>query len=220
MAGPLGSDEPLDRPVRVQGTPAEAFPPRAPEATRGSPRRITVVGEDVLRRRGRLVTEFGTPELQRLVDDMFATLSVADGVGLAAHQVGVDLQLFVFDCTDESDSRHVGHVVNPVLEEEPASSRRLVESEEGCLSVPGPYRSVARLDHAVVRGRDVTGAPVVLEGRGFFARCLQHETDHLAGTLYIDKLKRRARRAVLREMNEQLDDVLAHRAARARELGR
>ncbi|MEG9549257.1 peptide deformylase [Streptomyces baarnensis] len=212
-------DSSQDRRVRVQGRPVDSFPRLVPEAERGTVRRITVVGEDILRRRCREVTEFGTPELARLVDDMFATNRVAEGAGLAANQVGVDLRLFVWDITDDWGVRHVGHIANPVLDEIPAEHRRLVDESEGCLSVPGPYRVVPRPDRAVVRGRDKDGEPLVIEGRGYFARCLQHETDHLHGRLYLDRLAQRERKAALREMAEAKDEVFARRAERAARLG-
>src|SRR5690606_15399632 len=135
--------------------------------------------------------------------------------GLAANQVGVDLRLFVWDITDDWGVRHVGHIANPVLDEIPADHRRLVDESEGCLSVPGPYRVVPRPDRAVVRGRDKDGEPLVIEGRGYFARCLQHETDHLHGRLYLDRLAQRERKAALREMAEAKDEVFARRAERA-----
>src|SRR5262245_46867961 len=139
-----------DRRVRVQGEPVEHYPRLAPEVERGEVRRITVVGEEILARRCQEVTQFGTPELSRLIDDMFATNQAADGAGLAANQIGADLQLFVWDITDEWGVRHVGHIANPVLDEIPAEDRELVEESEGCLSVPGPYRMVPRPDRAVV----------------------------------------------------------------------
>jgi peptide deformylase len=101
----------------------------------------------------------------------------------------------------------------------PAEQRRLVEESEGCLSVPGAYQVVPRLDRAVVRGRDKDGKPLVIEGRGYFARCLQHESDHLHGRLYLDRLARRERQAALREMAASQDEVFARRAALARRLG-
>lgn len=205
--------------VRVQGVPVASYPLRVPEAQRGTARRITVVGEGVLHRRCREVTAFGTPELSRLIDDMFATNEVAEGAGLAANQVGEDLRLFVWDITDDWGIRHVGHIVNPEPVELPAGSRVLVEEAEGCLSVPGPYRPVPRPDRAVVRGTDKDGTPLVIEGRGYFARCLQHETDHLDGRLYLDRLSRRERQSALREMADAADGVLARRAARAAGLG-
>ncbi|MFD6414273.1 peptide deformylase, partial [Nocardia asteroides] len=90
--------------VFVQGRPAAAYPPLAPEARRGSVRRVTEVGEEVLHKPCRDVTEFG-PDLAALIDDMFRTMYVAEGAGLAANQVGVALRLFVYDCPDDDGVR-------------------------------------------------------------------------------------------------------------------
>ncbi|MFP8960310.1 peptide deformylase [Streptomyces nanhaiensis] len=168
---------------------------------RGTARPITVVGNPVLHRECRDVTEFDG-ELAKLVDDMFASQRAAEGVGLAANQIGVDLKVFVYDCPDDEGVRHVGVVCNPVLEELPAERRVLDDSNEGCLSVPGAYASLARPDYAVVRGQDAEGRPITVRGTGYFARCLQHETDHLYGRLYIDRLSKRERKDVLRQMAE------------------
>ncbi|CAL9520069.1 MULTISPECIES: peptide deformylase [Streptomyces] len=168
---------------------------------RGTARPITVVGNPVLHRECRDVTEFDG-ELAKLVDDMFASQRAAEGVGLAANQIGVDLKVFVYDCPDDEGVRHVGVVCNPVLEELPAERRVLDDSGEGCLSVPGAYASLARPDYAVVRGQDAEGRPITVRGTGYFARCLQHETDHLYGRLYIDRLSKRERKDVLRQMAE------------------
>lgn len=167
----------------------------------GVARPITLVGEPALHHPCATVTRFDD-ELATLVDDMFASMYEANGVGLAANQIGVGLRVFVYDCPDDDDVRHLGHVVNPTLEELAPEHRQLVEGEEGCLSVPGPYATLARPDLAIVHGFDRNGEPVTIEGSGFFARCLQHETDHLAGQLYIDRLTKRARKAVLNEMVE------------------
>jgi peptide deformylase len=161
----------------------------------GTPRKIRVVGDPVLATTSRPVTEFDEA-LAELIDDMFASLAVARGVGLAAPQVGVDLAVFVYDCPDSDGVRRVGHVVNPRL----TTSGESDLQDEGCLSVPGPYAELARPSVAHVVGVDRTGAPVDVTGTGFFARCLQHETDHLSGTLYIDRLPRNRRRRVLRDM--------------------
>lgn len=182
---------------------------------RGSVRRITVVGEEVLSRPCQEVTAFGTPELSALIDDMFLTMYVADGAGLAANQVGVDLRLFVYDCPDETGARHVGHILNPVLDLPDPGDRRLVDDIEGCLSVPGAAMTVPRTDRAVVRGFDKDGNPLVIEGQGYFARCLQHETDHLMGHTYLDRLSQRDRKDALRQMEERREDVFARRALKA-----
>ncbi|GAB2479157.1 peptide deformylase [Jatrophihabitans fulvus] len=160
------------------------------------PPKITVVGNPVLAEPAAPVTDFGA-DLSRLVDDLFASLAVAEGVGLAAPQIGVGLQVFVYDCpVDGRGTRERGHVVNPTIE----TSGPLEEADEGCLSVPGPYHELERPTQATVRGLDKDGNPVEVSGTGFFARCLQHETDHLRGVLYIDHLPRNRRRRVLRDM--------------------
>jgi peptide deformylase len=162
----------------------------------GTPRKIVVVGDPILETRCRPVTSFDT-ELSTLIDDMFASMYVAEGVGLAAPQIGSDLAVFVYDCPDSSGVRHVGHLVNPTLS---AASSDIDDGEEGCLSVPGPVHEIDRAWQVTASGFDRTGAPTEVTGTGFFARCLQHEYDHLQGTLYIDHLPRNRRRRVLRDM--------------------
>jgi peptide deformylase len=174
----------------------------AAHRARGTVRPITVVGNPVLHHPCRTVTEFGTPELAQLVDDMFASQRAAEGVGLAANQIGVDLRVFVYDCPDDNGVRHTGHIINPIVDDLPADQRVLDDGNEGCLSVPGAYAELPRPDYAVCRGQDQHGNPVVVEGSGFFARCLQHETDHLNGYLYIDRLSKRDRKDALKQMAE------------------
>ncbi|MFD5253348.1 peptide deformylase [Streptomyces bobili] len=203
--------------VFVQGRPVASYPPLAPEAGRGSVRRITETGEGVLHRPCRDVTEFG-PDLAALIDDMFLTMYVAEGAGLAANQVGVGLRLFVYDCPDDEGVRHVGHLVNPVLEPLDPAHRRLLDEGEGCLSVPGAVMDVPRPDRALVRGLDRDGEPLLIEGTGYFARCLAHETDHVNGQVYLDRLSRRDRKDALRQVADRRDEVFARRAARQRTL--
>jgi peptide deformylase len=162
----------------------------------GTPRKVTVVGDPVLHRVSRQVNAFDD-SLATLIDDMFATMAVASGVGLAAPQIGVDLAVFVYDCPDADGKQHIGHMVNPSIV---STSGPIDEGEEGCLSVPGPYHELPRPSVATVRGVDKTGAPIEVTGTGFFARCLIHETEHLQGILYIDHLPRNRRRRILREM--------------------
>lgn len=168
---------------------------------RGTARPITVVGNPVLHHPCATVTSFDE-ELAALIDDMFASQRAAEGVGLAANQIGVPLRVFVYDCPDDDGVRHVGHVVNPVIDDLPAERRVLDDGNEGCLSVPGAYAELPRPDYAVCRGQDMHGNDIVVEGRGFFARCLQHETDHLGGYLYIDRLSKRDRKDALKQMAE------------------
>lgn len=179
-----------------------------PDSPRAPPR----PHEQVLHRPCRDVTEFG-PDLAALIDDMFLTMYIADGAGLAANQVGVGLRLFVYDCPDDDGVRHVGHIVNPVLDQLDADGRRLLDDSEGCLSVPGAVMDVPRPDRAVVRGFDRDGEPLVIEGTGYFARCLAHETDHVDGHVYLDRLSGRDRKEALRQVADRREDVLARRAA-------
>ncbi|UIX30888.1 peptide deformylase [Streptomyces sp. GQFP] len=168
---------------------------------RGTSRPITVVGNPVLHKECQDVTEFDA-ELEQLVADMFASQRTAEGVGLAANQIGVDLKVFIYDCPDDEGQRHTGVICNPRLVELPADRRRLDDSNEGCLSVPTAYAPLARPDYAEVTGQDEKGNPIKVRGTGYFARCLQHETDHLYGYLYIDRLSKRERKDALRQMAE------------------
>jgi peptide deformylase len=179
----------------------------------GTVRPITIVGNPVLHHPCAPVEEFGD-ELATLIDDMFASMYAAEGVGLAANQIGVALRVFVYDCNDNDGVQHVGHVVNPVLAELPPDRRNLDDTPEGCLSVPGPHHELARPDYAVVTGVDLKGQPITVEGTGYFARCLQHEFDHLEGRLYIDRLSKRQRKNVLAEMERmQAEKAAAANAA-------
>ncbi|KPI28235.1 MULTISPECIES: peptide deformylase [unclassified Streptomyces] len=150
----------------------------------GRVRPLSLLGDPVLHTRCEDVTDFG-PELARLVEDMFATMYAAQGVGLAANQVGEPLRVFVYDCPDDEDVRHLGHVVNPRLVE---ADGIVLRGPEGCLSLPGLEAGTERHDHAVVEGFTMTGEPITVHGTGFFARCLQHEADHLEGTVYADRV--------------------------------
>ncbi|MGW0312406.1 peptide deformylase [Streptomyces flavidovirens] len=160
----------------------------------GLVRPMTLLGDPALHAPCETVTDFG-PSLVRLVEDMFATMYAAEGVGLAANQVGVPLRVFVYDCPDDEDVRHIGHIVNPRLVEADGIT---VRGPEGCLSLPGIEAGTERFDRAVVEGVSVTGDPVRVEGTGFFARCLQHECDHLSGLVYTDRLTGRRRAKALR----------------------
>ncbi|UQS29200.1 peptide deformylase [Streptomyces fradiae] len=160
----------------------------------GAVRAMTLLGSPALHTPCETVTDFG-PSLARLVEDMFATMYAANGVGLAANQIGVGLRVFVYDCPDDEDVRHLGHVVNPRLVEADGVT---VRGPEGCLSLPGLEAGAERFDWAVVEGADVRGEPVRVVGTGFFARCLQHECDHLDGLVYPDRLSGWRRARVLR----------------------
>lgn len=162
----------------------------------GTPRPITRYGNPVLHRRCADVTVFDD-DLQQLIADMFASMAAADGVGLAANQIGVDARVFVVDCPDETGNHVVAHVVNPVLDL--PQDRGLEVEDEGCLSVPGVRADVGRPATASVTGVDMHGNPVRIDGTGLLARCLQHETDHLDGLLYVDRLPAKKRKKMLAE---------------------
>ena len=160
-------------------------------------RAITTYGNPVLHRRCADVTAFDQA-LADLIEDMFDSMYEARGVGLAANQIGVDLQVFVYDCPDDDGVQHRGHIVNPVPAATSAPVREITVSE-GCLSVPGPRAELPRAALATVTGFDMDGNPITVVGTGYFARCLQHETDHLNGTLYVDLLPAGQRDDLLRE---------------------
>lgn len=142
------------------------------------------------------------PDLADLITDMYETMDAANGVGLAANQIGVGLRLFVYDCPEERGKAtyHRGVVINPVLESSPVPETMPdpETDDEGCLSVPGESFPCGRAEWAKVTGLDADGNPVTLEGTGLFARMLQHETGHLDGFLYVDKLVGRYARSAKR----------------------
>src|ERR687890_2311786 len=174
---------------------------RLPGRYDGVARPIVTYGSNpVLHRSCAPVTAFDAG-LRRLVLDMFASMTAADGVGLAANQIGVDARVFVIDCPDARGEEVVGYAINPTLtvlephEGEPAEE----VTEEGCLSVPGPYAELPRAFRARVDGVDADGVPVSIEATGMAARCLQHEVDHLDGVVYVDRLPEDLRERLLAE---------------------
>ncbi|WP_141013267.1 peptide deformylase [Nocardioides sambongensis] len=179
--------------ARGTGTPDEP-PVQAPHGALpegGTVRPITRWGTDVMHRPQQQVTAFDE-ELRALAADMVATMAAADGVGLAACQIGEDVAMFVFDCPDEAGQRWVGVVCNPVLELPEGKERRLDDSDEGCLSFPGAFVGCARPDFATVTGLGLDGQPVSFSGDGLLAKCLQHETDHTNGIVFGDRIAAKA----------------------------
>ena len=183
--------------------------PDSPELpTGGTVRPITRWGEDVMHRVQEPVTDFDEG-LGTLVADMVATMYAADGVGLAACQIGVDRAVFVFDCPDDAGVHHRGVVCNPVLFLPEGKDRKLDDGDEGCLSLPGAFTPLARPDYAAVEGQDEHGAAVRYAGNGLLSRCLQHETDHTQGTVFGDRLNRRARKKLFKAHDEVASDFPA-----------
>ncbi|WP_209323381.1 peptide deformylase [Brevibacterium renqingii] len=153
---------------------------------------IVVYGEPVLHRRAEKITEFDE-KLADLIADMHETLDASNGVGLAAPQIGVGKAIFVFNADDDYGVRRRGTFVNPVLiaSKVPDTRPDPDEETEGCLSVPSLDFPLKRAERVTVNGVDEKGRPVTLSTQGWFARIMQHEYDHLQGTLYVDRLDRR-----------------------------
>jgi peptide deformylase len=137
---------------------------------------------------------------------MVITMHAADGVGLAACQIGVDLAVFVFDCPDASHERTAGVVCNPVLHLPEGQDRQLDEDDEGCLSLPGAFAPCARPDFARVTGTGLDGEPVEFSGDGLLARCLQHETDHTRGTVFGDRLPTKLRKRLQKQHDKAAEE--------------
>lgn len=156
-------------------------------------RPIRVFGDPVLKSPSAPIEQIdeGT---KALVTDLLDTVALPGRAGVAAPQIGVGLRAFSYNVDGE-----IGYVLNPVLVSV-SGEPELVG--EGCLSVPGLWHDTLRYPHAVVHGIDLDGNPVVLEGEGLMAQALQHETDHLDGTLYLDRLDPARRKQAMREVRE------------------
>ena len=153
---------------------------------------IRLFGDPVLRTPAQPVTDFDK-ELRQLVKDLEETMIDAPGAGLAAPQIGVGLRVFTYYVDGV-----LGHLVNPDLD----LSEEEQEGEEGCLSFPGLAYDTKRALRVVAKGVDMHGEPVVIEGSELLARCIQHETDHLDGILFIDRLDREQRKLAMKAIRE------------------
>lgn len=156
-------------------------------------RDIRYYGDPVLRTEADPITKIDD-RIRSLIADLVETTDMDGRAGVAAPQIGVPLRAFSYNVDGK-----VGYVINPVLEE---VSGEPIEIDEGCLSVPGLWFPTKRYPYARVRGIDLEGEEVVLEGTGVMAQMLQHETDHLNGTVYVDTLAKDQRRLALREIRE------------------
>jgi peptide deformylase len=153
---------------------------------------IRLFGDPVLRTPAVPVTDFDK-ELQRLVADLTDTMIHAPGAGLAAPQIGVGLRVFTWHVDGET-----GHLVNPTLD----LSEEVQDGPEGCLSLPDLTFDCRRALSVVAKGFNMHGDPVVIEGSEMLARAIQHETDHLDGVLFIDRLDREARKEAMKAIRE------------------
>ena len=158
-------------------------------------RAVRLFGDPVLTTRAEEVTEFDD-KLKTLIADMMDTMDDEGGVGLAANQVGVLRRVFVFDCSHvEGGSR--GHIVNPVWA---AVGEETQTGAEGCLSIPGIQKDTTRYQTVTVSGVDSDGRPISIQASGLMARCIQHETDHLDGVLFLKRLEPALRKEAMAEI--------------------
>ena len=158
-------------------------------------RDIRIIGDPVLRTECDWITDINDT-VKQLVEDLLETVDDEGRAGLAANQIGVGLRAFSWNIDGE-----IGYVLNPKLVE--VSKDEYQDGDEGCLSVPGLWFPTERAWYARVEGIDLDGKPVVVEGEELMARCLQHETDHLEGKLYIDRLERKYRVQAMRQLGEK-----------------
>jgi len=157
-------------------------------------RDIRIVGDPVLRTPCDPVTTIDE-RVRSLVTDLLETVDMEGRAGLAANQIGSNLRAFSWNIDDE-----IGYVLNPEIVA--LSDEEYQDDDEGCLSVPGLWFPTRRSWYARVEGIDLDGKPVVVEGTGLMARCLQHEVDHLDGKLYLDRLERSVRKKAMRAVRE------------------
>jgi peptide deformylase len=153
---------------------------------------IRLFGDPVLITPASPVVDFDK-QLRQLVADLTETMKAAPGAGLAAPQIGVPLRVFVWDIDDE-----IGHLINPTLD----LSAEMQDGEEGCLSFPNLVYETPRALRAVAKGFNMHGEPVIIEGTELLARCLQHETDHLNGVLFIDRMNSDQRKIAMTEIRQ------------------
>jgi peptide deformylase len=160
-------------------------------------RPILRYGDPVLHRPAAAVADI-TPEIQQLIDDMIQTMYAAPGIGLAAPQVGVSLRIFVADLSTGRNPDALLTFINPEFVEIDGTQLE----DEGCLSAPGFNATVARPARAVLKGLNREGVERVVDATGLLARCFHHEMDHLAGTVFIDRLRGLQKSLILRKIKK------------------
>jgi peptide deformylase len=155
---------------------------------------IRLFGDPLLRTPADAVVDFDL-QLRNLVADLTETMLDAPGAGLAAPQIGVSLRVFTYHVSEDE----AGHLINPVLHFPDAEEQ---DGPEGCLSIPGLTFDCKRREHVVAHGQNMYGDPVTIEGTALLARCIQHETDHLDGVLFVDRLDKETKRAAMKAIRE------------------
>ena len=159
---------------------------------------IVKYGQPVLETRAADITAFDTPDLHKLVEDMFESMYAAKGVGLAAPQIGIGKRIAVIDTTTGEDPGEKLVLINPEIVGRDGSQT----GEEGCLSIPTFRETVTRAKKVTVRAFDVTGKPFEKTGEDLLARAFLHETDHLNGTLYISHISPLKRDLIRRKIRK------------------
>lgn len=165
-------------------------------------REIRVIGDPVLRTPCETITDPGSKAVRSLVEDLLEGVDMDGRAGLAANQIGVGLRAFSWNIEGE-----IGYVLNPVIDD--LDFNEYQDGDEGCLSVPDLWFPTKRAWYARVTGIDVDGKEVVVEGEELMARCLQHETDHLDGHLYLDRLSPKLRSKAMREVRKLMEPAAA-----------
>ncbi|WP_206215015.1 peptide deformylase [Corynebacterium lizhenjunii] len=160
-------------------------------------RDIRLFGDPILSTTAQAITVFDS-SLQLLARDMLETMEHAGGVGLAANQIGIAKRIFVYDCSHVNPGMR-GVLVNPVWK---PVGEQIVQGTEGCLSIPGISASTPRFHQVSVRGQDECGRPVGLVVSGLMARCVQHETDHLDGVLFLQRLAAPERKLAMAKVHQ------------------
>lgn len=160
-------------------------------------RELRIYGDPVLGSRAEEISRFDAG-LRALASDMLETMDKAGGVGLAANQVGILKRIFVYDCS-HTQSGLRGAIVNPVWT--PLGAQQQI-GPEGCLSIPGISAETTRFNQVFVSGQDIEGRPVSMVASGLMARCIQHETDHLDGVLFLQRLEAPVRKEAMRAIRE------------------
>jgi peptide deformylase len=154
---------------------------------------IRLFGDSVLTKKADEVKDFDK-EIRQLVKDLTETMLEAPGVGLAAPQIGVSLRVFTYNVEEDRP----GHLINPILQ----LSENRQDGDEGCLSIPGLAFNTDRSYGVIARGKNMYGEDVVIEGSELLARCIQHETDHLDGILFVDRLDTETRKLAMKSIRE------------------
>ena len=160
-------------------------------------RELRIYGDPVLGSRAEEISKFDAG-LRALASDMLETMDKAGGVGLAANQVGILKRIFVYDCS-HTQSGLRGAIVNPAWT--PVGEQQQT-GPEGCLSIPGISAETTRFNQVFVSGQDIEGRPVSMVASGLMARCIQHETDHLDGVLFLQRLEAPVRKEAMRAIHE------------------